>query len=90
MVRKSKIEKINSIEDQIKELKQKQREMLDTLYMDIGKYVVSEWDCNNDAKLKELVDHFKSEALQILSSEENETLNSNEGSIHERERQEQI
>ncbi|MCM3405526.1 hypothetical protein [Cytobacillus oceanisediminis] len=83
MARKTKIEKINSLEEQIKELEQKKKEMLELLYIDIGRYVVTEWNSNDDKELKTLIDHFKEEAIKIIN--ENHSINmdseefSNEG-----------
>ncbi|NUH84740.1 hypothetical protein HUN92_13525 [Bacillus firmus] len=87
MARKTKIEKINTLEEQIKELEQKKKEMLEKLYIEVGKHVVNEWDCNDDKVLKKLVDHFKEDAQKLLDSEDDETLNGNEGSGDEGQKQ---
>lgn len=78
MARKTKIEKINSLEEQIKELEQKKKKMLELLYIDIGRYVVTEWNSNDDKELKALIDHFKEEAIKIINETHNINMHSEE------------
>lgn len=67
MPRKSKQEKIISIEDQIKELEEKKKQMQDDLFKLIGKNLINIWDCNDDKKLLYAIEKLKDEAKSIIS-----------------------
>ncbi|MEK5105002.1 hypothetical protein MKX83_23975 [Cytobacillus sp. FSL M8-0252] len=80
MARKTKIEKIKSLDEQIRELEQKKKEVQDRLYTDVGKYVVTQWECEDDEVLKSLIDKFKNEVLLSNGSSDthSEVLNNEE------------
>lgn len=66
MTRKSKAEKIISIEDQIKELQEKKNKMQNDLYNSIGKTLVNEWGNSDEKKIINVIKTLKSEAAIIL------------------------
>jgi hypothetical protein len=85
MARKSKFEQINSIEEQIKDLEEQRKQKLEKLHMDIGKHVVKSWDCQDDEKLKRLIDHFSDQANALLE-EESEVIVENEDVVNNEQR----
>lgn len=77
MTRKSKQQKINNLEDQIKELEERKKQMQDDLYKSIGKTVVTAWGCNDDKILISTVEKLKDNALKLISEATKSENNSN-------------
>lgn len=73
MTRKSKAEKIISIEDQIKELQEKKTKMQNDLYTSIGKTLVNEWNINDEKEIIKVIKDLKEEAILLIDSKEIET-----------------
>ena len=76
MARKSKQEKIKSIEEQIKELEDKKKAMLDSLYTGVGKFIVNEWQCNEEETIKEVASALKEQAISLMTKDESVSENS--------------
>ncbi len=66
MTRKSKAEKLLSIEDQIKELQEKKIKMEKNLYLLIGKLVVTEWGTNDEETLSFAIKELKESANTLF------------------------
>ncbi|MFE5473796.1 hypothetical protein [Bacillus safensis] len=77
MARKNKTQKINSYQKELEELQRKIKEARESLYKDLGKHLTETWNCEDEAKLKRLIDHFKSDAV-ILLNEDSEGNNGEE------------
>ncbi|MEH2980236.1 hypothetical protein [Bacillus amyloliquefaciens] len=86
MARKSKAEKLMTIEDQIKELVEKRDKELEQLHIEIGKYITKTWDCLDDKKLKRLITHFSDDAKLLLQEEEDSIKNTEKEQSNEEER----
>lgn len=85
MARKSKAEKLMTIEEQIKALKEKRDKELEQLHIEIGKYVTNTWDCLDDKKLKRLITHFTDDAKLLLQEDESPIESSEEKQTNEEE-----
>lgn len=72
MTRKTKQQKINNIEDQIKELEERKKQMLDSLHKDIGKTIVTSWNCSDDKILKDVIELIKEEAIHQIKLRSNQ------------------
>jgi len=69
MAKKNKTEKIKSIDEQIKELQEKKKLMIDQLYISVGKTIVSEWNSTNQEELENVIVELKEEAIRLLNRE---------------------
>lgn len=75
MARKNTKDKIESIEEQIKRLKEKQKNIITKSQKDIGKYLMDTWGIEDVNEAKSLIDVFKDQVLslkEIATSEEKE------------------
>lgn len=70
MARKTKTEKLNTLEEQIKKLQEDKERMLVELQTSIGKHVINEWDCLDEMKLKEFISSLKEKAILELHNED--------------------
>lgn len=77
MPRKTKNERIKSINDQIRELQEKKTKMEEKLYLEIGKHIVQEWDTDQEEELKEVITRISDAAIRELDKMDNNSKNEN-------------
>jgi hypothetical protein len=69
---KSKKEKILSIQEQIKELEKKQKEIEEKLYKDTGQLVTREWNCEDDQLLSIIIKELTPQAKVLITKYSND------------------
>lgn len=67
MAKRNNTEKIQSIEEQIKELEKKKKSMIDQLHVSIGKAIVSEWGTTDQEEIIRVIIELKDEAIARLN-----------------------
>lgn len=79
MMRQNTKEKIESIEEQIKKLKEKQKRIMNNSQKEIGKYLMKKWGIDDVNEAKLLIDAFKDQIqsyIEASSSKEEENTRS--------------
>lgn len=80
-MRKNNTQKIMSIEEQIKDLKEKKAKMVTDLHIKVGELVVKEWDSMDIENISYAVKNLKEEAKLLIeenSQDENKEVSNNE------------
>lgn len=80
MPRSSSSSKISKIEKQIQELQAQKENLLNDLYVSIGKKLVEEWDLTNKGEAEKWIKKFANEVKGVVDSDS--TVQSNEQSNH--------
>lgn len=62
MAKKSKLGQVQKLEEQIKELREKQKKIIEQAQKEIGEYVMDSWEVEDIEQAKKLIDQFQSEA----------------------------
>lgn len=62
MAKKSKLGQVQKLEEQIKELREKQKKIIEQAQKDIGEYLMDSWEVEDIEQAKVLIDKFKQEA----------------------------
>ncbi|MHA2895681.1 hypothetical protein [Bacillus cereus] len=87
MVKVDPMKKMLDIDEQIKKLKEKQKRLISKAQREAGKFLMEQWNVNDLEQAKELIEHFKEQALQITSTQEkfesNDSQTSSENINHE-------
>lgn len=65
------VEKINSIDEQIKKLKARQKRLEKKLHEKIGKAVIDHWGVNDQEKAIEIIELLTPEVKKIIGNENN-------------------
>lgn len=71
MARKSKLGQVQKLEEQIRELREKQRKIIEQAQKEIGEYVMESWEVEDIEQAKKLIDKFQAEAKASFNKIEN-------------------
>ncbi|MFS0783359.1 hypothetical protein [Bacillus sp. 1P06AnD] len=63
MARKNNQQKINEIEEQIKQLLEKKKQMEQNLQLSIGKKIITSWNCTDEQILLSVIEELTDEAI---------------------------
>lgn len=70
MAKKSKLGQVQKLEEQIKELREKQKKIIEQAQKEIGEYVMDSWEVEDIDQAKRLIDKFQTEAKTAFSKSE--------------------
>lgn len=70
MARKSTLGKVQQLEEQIKELRDKQKKLIEQAQKEIGEYLMDSWEIEDVEQGKKLIDKFRGEAKAIVRGDE--------------------
>lgn len=71
MARKSKLGQVQKLEEQIRELREKQKKIIEQAQKEIGEYVMESWEVEDIEQAKKLIDKFQAEAKASFGKSEN-------------------
>lgn len=80
MAKKSKLGQVQKLEEQIKELREKQKRIIEQAQKEIGEYLMDSWEVEDIDQAKVLIDRFKEEAkssFNLDDSRNTQNANSN-------------
>lgn len=88
MARKSKLDKIKELEEQIKKMEQEKEALIEKVERNVGKMVISEWGTYDEKALLECIKKLSVDAKKLLNNlnNQNENLdynNQNQTSQHQ-------
>ncbi|WP_336765666.1 hypothetical protein [Paenibacillus sp. USHLN196] len=65
MAKKSKLGQVQKLEEQIKELREKQKKIIEQAQKDIGEYLMDSWEVEDIEQAKKLIDKFQQEVKNM-------------------------
>ncbi|QNR70541.1 hypothetical protein IAQ67_29425 (plasmid) [Paenibacillus peoriae] len=80
MAKKSKLGQVQKLEEQIRELREKQKKIIELAQKEIGEYLMDSWEVEDIEQAKKLIDKFKQEAKASFNNSDagnSQELNSN-------------
>ncbi|AOZ94885.1 hypothetical protein [Paenibacillus crassostreae] len=81
MAKISKLAQAQKIEDQIKELREKQKQLVEKAQKEIGEHLMDSWDVEDIEQAKKIIDKFQTEAKALFKKENGSNPNNPQPSI---------
>lgn len=78
MAKKSKLGQVQKLEEQIRELREKQKKIIEQARKEIGEYVMESWDVEDIEQAKKLINKFQDEAKASFRNSEMNLINNNQ------------